>query len=258
MRNAHVAREEASLAPVAPSLSLAELREAMSSPGVIPSEVDALQAAIARPPADGASYRERADFLLSLMALPEEAAGRTGTHGRTVRAAAVEALMELGYPYALEVPPEVLEDVRREDVRRKGGSREAGASLSGIGFTVVAMLVQLLMVAMFSSGPRSLGSDGALETLSLVQLALVVFPPLGAIFGHLADSRRLQSLGATGMVLQGVVWFLYAVFQSMQSQNSGLWALLWVPWYLPALAAYRMRPRPEATDKAPTSLVDPS
>src|SRR5689334_5354316 len=109
LRDVHAAPEATWLAPISPPLSLTELREAMSSPGVIPSEVDALQAAIARPPGDGESLRERADFLLSLMALPEEAADRTGSTGLTVRAAAVEALMELGFPYALEVPPEVLE-----------------------------------------------------------------------------------------------------------------------------------------------------
>ncbi|MCP3137257.1 hypothetical protein [Pyxidicoccus xibeiensis] len=245
------ASEEASLAPFPPSASLTELRQAMTSPGLIQAEVDALLAAIARPPGDTESPRERADYLLSLLSLPDEASERRGTNGRSLRASALEALMELGYPYALEVPPEVLEAVRLEE---PGGAREGGASMPAIVFTVVTLLVQLVMLFLFSWGDRTSHShDSGMDTLSMISLGLVVLPPLAALFGHLLDWRRLQSMGVSGMVLQGAFWFLYAL-----GQRVGVWVMLVVPWYLPLLSAYLMRQRSEPDDTAPSAPVAPS
>ncbi|MFP2911327.1 hypothetical protein ACLESD_41150 [Pyxidicoccus sp. 3LFB2] len=241
------ASEDASLAPWAPSQSLPELREAMSSPGIVQAEVDALFAAIARPLADDESPRARADFLQSLVDLPEEARERTGSDGRSVRAAAVEALLELGYPYALEVHPDVLEAVRLEARRRTGGSGESGlASLGPEGFvTLLALAVQLAVLWMFTSQSRT--SD----TFMTVSLGLVVLPPLSALCGWLLESRTLRSLGARGMALQGVFWLLSALIKAASQPSVGLMYLLFIPWYVPLVAAYLLRARPESEDAAP-------
>ena len=50
--------------------------------------------------------------------------GFADARGRTCRAAAVEALLALGYPWALHVTPEDLEHYRAQS-RRAGGSRAA-------------------------------------------------------------------------------------------------------------------------------------
>lgn len=244
---------ETSLGEWPRSSSLTELREAMTSPGVIQAEVDALLAAIARPPAGDEAPRARADFLLSLMELPEEARDRKGSNGRTVRAAAVEALMELGYPYALEVHPDVLEAVRRETQDSKKGGHASRISVPGI---VVSLLALLLQVFMLWVNFSSHGHSHRVDTLQQFLLGLVVIPPLSAIFGQAVDWRWLQSLGARGMALQGLVWMLVTWLAA-----DAWFALVLVPWYLPLIAAYLMRSTPEAGDSpaaAPTSPVEPS
>ncbi|NPC86963.1 hypothetical protein HPC49_53375, partial [Pyxidicoccus fallax] len=224
------------------STSLPELREAMGSPGVIQAEVDALLAAIACPPAGDEPPRARADFLLSLMELPEEARDRKGSNGRTVRAAAVEALLELGYPYALEVHPDVLEAVRLE----AGGPKEASGpriSVPGIVVSLLAMVLQVLIVFVaFSVRGRS--SWG--ELFQQLLLALVVVPPLAAIFGQVAELRRTQFLGSVGMGLQALVW----LFVSLNNEWGWLLVLL-LPWHLCMAAAYLMYPSSEEPGDAP-------
>ncbi|MCY1018399.1 hypothetical protein [Pyxidicoccus sp. MSG2] len=247
--------EEASLAPWAPAQSLAELKDAMSSPGVIPAEVDALLAAMARPPADDETPRARADLLLSLMDLPEDARDRTGSNGKTVRAAAVEALLELGYPYALEVHPDVLDDVRQQ----AGGSKrdsKAGGSTTGVVLTVLAMVVQLIMVVLFFSS-SVYGSNW--ETFQLIGLGLLVGPPLLALFGHLADSKGLRSLGARGMTLQGLAWLAFSGINAMGASSSQVLALMvMIPWYLPLAAAYHMRAKSEPGGEPPALATPPT
>jgi hypothetical protein len=236
------APEETSLGEWPRSSSLTELREAMTSPGVIPAEVDALLAAIARPPAGDETPRARADFLLSLMELPEEARDRKGRDGRTVRAAAVEALLELGYPYALEVHPDVLEAVRREGQDSKKGGRTSRVSVPGIVVSLVALLLQVFMLWV-NLTPH--GHSHGVDTLQQVLLGLAVVPPLSAIFGQAVDWRWLQSLGARGMALQGLVWMLVTWLAA-----DAWYVLVLVPWYLPWIAAYLMRVRPVLEDAA--------
>ncbi len=98
------------LAAQPPALEILPLRErveAVRAPGVVRAEVDALLAGISAPLAEGESPRERADQLLRL--LQDDVLGEfTDQDGRQVRPMAMEALLALGYPYALEVHPEVL------------------------------------------------------------------------------------------------------------------------------------------------------
>src|SRR5689334_13391606 len=99
------------MGPLPTRASLPELLEAVRSPDVLRTEVDALLRGLARPLAEDETPRARADFLLSLIE-SQELRELQGSNGRTVRATAVKALLNLGYPYALEVPPEALAEAQ--------------------------------------------------------------------------------------------------------------------------------------------------
>jgi hypothetical protein len=250
--------EEPSLAPWQPSQSLAELRDALTSPGVVQAEVDALFAAIARPPTGDETPRARADFLHSLMSLREEAhEGMTGSDGRTVRAAAVEALLELGFPYALEVDPDVLEDVRRKTQRRKHTARvdSGGFPAGGLVLSLMAVVLQLLVVTARSMLSRH---GDFWEASPLFPLALVVLPPLSAVFGHVLESRRLLKLGSIGMGLQSVVWLFLTLRFGSDAGRFGWLLLALIPWYLPLAAACMMYPRTPPEDAASPEPSDAS
>ncbi len=230
------------LAPPAAALPLAELRAAMASPGVIPAEVDALLAAIDQPPGGDEAPRDRADFLLSLITMPGEAGLQTGSAGITVRTAAVEALLELGYPYALEVPPDALERARQERGRR-GRKKEARASdvnapTSAIVVTVITVLLQLLMLSLL--GIVSLRTS---SFVALPALLAASAPPVLAILGARKKSSSLQRFGALGMGLQGLIWLVATVLVTGLDERPLLWLVF--PWYMPLLSAYLMHPKAE-------------
>lgn len=150
----------------------------------------------------GGGSREVADQLLHLLE-SGELEGLESADGRTSRSVAVEALLELGFPYALEVRPEDLEHLRQSG--RAGGTRspllQALAALSlGGGFVgewwalppdalkgmdspgmwlVTLMGLSLLALVTALSGPERSDSRRtglmALAVLSIVQLSLGVF-----------------------------------------------------------------------------------
>jgi hypothetical protein len=232
--------EEASLAPLPEAASLAELRDAMGSPGVIQAEVDGLLRALARPLDGDETPRARADFLLSLMELSGEAGERAGSNGRTVRAAAVEALLDLGYPYALEVPPDVLERVRREHPRkgREGRGIPVPSWLPDVVVTLLGLLGQFFLVLLAVFRVSALLQKPVLITL----LGLVGLPPLLALIGLGAKHRGLQRLGAWGMRLQGLGWLGFALMEAWRPYGFNEFVLL-LPWYLPLLAGFLMTPK---------------
>lgn len=246
-----ISAEEAALAPLPQAASLPELRAAMGSPGVIQAEVDALLGALARPPTGDETPRARADYLLSLLELPEEAAERTGSDGRTVRTAAVEALLELGYPYALEVPPEVLERVRRERPYSGSGTRRAGSGghLPGVAVTVLSFLAQFFLLAIAPLRVPSTSQESLLVTL----MGLICIPPLLAFVGLGAKVRQLQWLGSRGMLLQGLGWLGVCLLPAWSMYGTTVSEALLLPWYLPLLAGYLMSPKPEAGATPPSA-----
>lgn len=87
------------------------LLEEVRAPGVARAEVDALLSGLERPLGPGESARERADLLHEIMA-DEQVRDYTGRGGRKVGHVAVLRLGELGFPYALEVPPELFAQAR--------------------------------------------------------------------------------------------------------------------------------------------------
>ncbi|WP_050989141.1 hypothetical protein [Corallococcus macrosporus] len=231
-----------SLAPLPAPASLTALREALGSPGVIPAEVDALLAAMAQAPEGDEARRERTNFLLSLMTLPGDASVQTGSAGITVRTAAVEALLELGYPYALEVPPDALAWARRERGTSRRGAPASRLSPPKLAVAVTALCAVLQLFFVFSTYRSALGNGMRWEELLLVLAA--VTPALLATLGVWLRARPLQSLGSVGLGLQGLFWLGALLLFAWLTEHSD-WLWLALPWYLPLISAYLMWPRRE-------------
>lgn len=178
------------------------LLQAVSSPGVLQEEVDALLQGLARPLADPESPRARADFLLSVLE-SREILSLKGSDGRTVHLATVEALLDLGYPYALEVPPEAFAEARREH----SDSAPRDIPIAGIAVALTALVVQSLITL-----PMTLGFLNGRHTnlpFGLFLLGATLGPSLSALLGGWLRFRGLQRLGVVTMALVGSVWLSF-------------------------------------------------
>ncbi len=171
------------------------LLEVLREPGVERSDVDAFFQALGQPPSEGETPRERADFLLSLL---EDASVRdvTGGDGRSVRAAAVEGLLALGYPYALEISPEVLAQVRGEPSEAPGVQKVLVVGL------VLAALAVLTQGGIATWALQQVHVPPNLLTGVLV-LGAAVLPALLAVLGGGWRMRWAQRVGVTLMALMG-------------------------------------------------------
>lgn len=179
-------------APVA-GPSPRELLAGLHGPGTERSDVDAFLQALGRPPSGGETPRERANLLLGLL---EDAAVRdfTGGDGRSVRTAAVEGLLALGYPYALEIPPEALAQARGEASEAQGPRQVPAGGLALAGFAV-------LLLTNEAFGPlRGMGSTPITGALIL---GAGVLPVLLAVLGGSRRLRWAQAVGVTLMALLG-------------------------------------------------------
>jgi hypothetical protein len=178
--------------------SLQRLVETVRSPGVMKKDVDALLSELERPLAEGESPRERADLLLSLLD-SRHLRSMKGSQGGTVQRAAVKALMDLGHPYALEIPPEAL------------GQAQASQGVSGRTRRSIPLAGILLAL---------LGSASSLLYPPISLLAAV--PALLAILGGWLEQRTLQRAGLWLMGALGVGWVSLAlgVF-TLGLRNSG-------------------------------------
>lgn len=113
------------------------LLEQARAPDAGRHEADALLRAVALPPGPGEGARERAELLHDILE-DERVRSFTGSDGRRVGHVAVLALSELGFPYALEVPPELFAEARASGRSATGARpgrssrRRAGAVLIGI------------------------------------------------------------------------------------------------------------------------------
>jgi hypothetical protein len=185
--------------PLPTRSSLFELLEAVRSPGVLRTDVDALLRGLARPLAENETPRARADFLLLLIESPEMHELQ-GNDGRTVRAAAVQALLDLGYPYALELPPEALSEVQ---FRPKAAAQEI--PVAGLIATSVGLLVQLgYAMSEMLKGPASKGTGSILG--ALIFLGIMLGPAASAVLGGWLRMRGLQRFGVVTMAITGSVW----------------------------------------------------
>lgn len=180
--------------------------EEARAPGAARAEVDALLAGLSQPLPSDASPRERADLLLSLME-DAQVADYTGTDGRTVRVAAIQALLALGYPYALEVPPEALE-AKARDEGTSPGLLSTRKGLVGFGLVSLAGIVQLLPVLFFAATETS--SSMAIAVLvSIAFIAGTTFlPALLTVLGHNLGKRGLKVAGSVWLTLVSLLWLI--------------------------------------------------
>jgi hypothetical protein len=200
------------IGPLPARASLAELLETVRSPGVLRTDVDALLRALVRPLAEDETPRARADFLLSLIE-SQEMRELQGSNGRTVRAAAVKALLDLGYPYALEVPPEAL-----AEAQLPVEARPQEIPIPGIIATGVSLLVQLgYSMPAFSKLLR--GNDSGALVGALLLLGMVLGPAAAAVLGGWLRIRRLQQFGLFSLAFTGLLWLASALFRFFLSSH---------------------------------------
>jgi hypothetical protein len=231
-------------APEVPS-SLTFLLEEVRSPGMVRADIDALISGLGRMPAPEEPLRERADLLLGLLDRNNPVGDYAGSGGMKVRHAAKEALIALGYPYAMELPPELLET-------QPTHGREPGLSGGDVVLAVVSLLYQwggLAVVWLFleyskmaSAGEVSVGIGAALGLCTLVSL-----------LGHHLRSRDMQIVGSTVLWAAAVAWILIALPSALFT--SGV-SLLLVPWHLALWTAWSLRPE-EEPEKPPARLSPP-
>lgn len=189
------------LSGVPPALpSLSQLLEVVRGPAVMKSDVDALAEALARPPAGDETPRERADLLLSLLEDPE-LRDYTGSDGRRVRTLAVEALLALGYPYALEIPPEALAQARPAAA---GAAQEPRTPVAGLFTGGLALLTQVLLGLW--GGGLALGGGEPRPGLLLYMAGALLLPTLLAVLGGWRGLRWPQLVGVGLMVVVGLAW----------------------------------------------------
>jgi hypothetical protein len=185
------------------------------APDAARAEVDALIAGLAQPLASEQSPRERADLLLALIE-DKHLGDFTGSQGRTVRAAAVQALLALGYPYALEVPPEALETrLSDTDAEAPQSLFSSAKGILALSFVVIVGLLMLIPAI----GIASMFDDDTSATL--VAIALVsgttFIPALLVLLGHLRPSRLLRGLGNVMLILVSMLWLVPGIALLTQS-----------------------------------------
>lgn len=231
--------------PAAAALvSLRERVEVVASPGVTREDVDSLLDGLSAPLAPGESTRERANQLLRL--LQDEALGELtgGPDERQVRPAALEALIGLGFPYALEVPPDVLAEMR-------GGPRELSRSSSwGLGLAGVNALVPILAQVVSTSPSQWWNDTTAWEQLleGPALLAGVLFLP--AVLSALGERYRqkwLKYLGNTALVLMSAVGIIPGIIMSWNWHTPDGATFLGMGLAL-LTSAFLLRYRPELED----------
>lgn len=189
-----------------PSPALRSLVEEARAPGASRADVDALLLGLAGPLAEGESARERSDVLLDILQ-DAQLSGVTGSDTRPVRTAALEALMALGFPYALEVPPDLLAEVcpraSRPDLLNRWNFH------LGLALPILAAVVECSFIyGIDSQASYFPGVAGLLITLSLVT---TLPPTLLAFLGTWKRRRVLNALGIWPMGLVGLGVMLFAL-----------------------------------------------
>ncbi|NOJ98788.1 hypothetical protein HMI51_38475 [Corallococcus coralloides] len=227
-----------SLAEVS-SPPLTFLLEEVRSPGMVRADIDALIVGLGRPPAPDEPPRERADLLLGLLDRSNPVGDYTGSGGMKVRHAAKEALLAMGYPYAMELPPELLET-------KGADARKPGLSVGNATLAVVSALYQSVGMVGVWILLEYLRMPAAAEVTFGIGSVLWLFTGL-SLMGHHSRSRDMQSIASTVLWAAAVVWILIALPLALFSYGV---ALLFVPWHLALWTAISLRPEAE-TEEAP-------
>jgi hypothetical protein len=201
--------------------SLKVLVELARSPGAIRAEVDALLAGLSQPRPAEHSPREHADLLLSVID-DERIAEFTGSDGRSVRGAAVQALLALGYPYALEVSPEVLSAESSAELPPRS---LLSTSKGRWGFGLVAFVgVMQLLGGLYVAVSRESG-ERALLVLAYVS-AISFIPATLMVLGHNLQKRVLTGVGIVGLILCSLFLMTLGVLLLLKSAPIGVAPLL--------------------------------
>lgn len=160
--------------------------------------------------AEGGGDRQVADTFHRLLD-SEKLEGLVDTQGRSCRAAAVEALLSLGFPYALEVRPEDLEHLRAEG-RGAGRTGFGAGSVVPAAVLLAGLVAQLVQELSRAGGPDSLvTTQVGLSTLAL--MALWLAPPKSAVY-------------RVGLGLLALVTCLGLVVPLLETGPVGTWAIL--------------------------------
>jgi hypothetical protein len=192
------------------------VRQALEAEGAQRRElVDSLSQAFGRIRPSGEPDRAMADYLLG-----ELEAGSLGalvdSRGHSCRARAVEAVLGLGYPYALEVSPEDLEHLRRDSASGAALTpTSVAAMLAAVGGAALA-IAQTAGLARFWEvlGPAALAIVGVLvAALSrtgtrfarLGMALLVVAAALGVVV--MQNGPREILFAVLGAVVAGLLLF---------------------------------------------------
>ncbi|MDY7226129.1 hypothetical protein [Hyalangium rubrum] len=190
---------------------LTELIQEALAPGAARAEVDKLLAGLAEPPPPEPDLREHADRLLSLIE-DKHLGDFTGSDGRTVRAAAVQALVSLGYPYALEVPPEAL-DASELRASRGAADSSSGATKQKVGLGIISVLglgELLPAIVLANIAPTEAGAIFAWSLLFISLTTLV--PTLLLLIGREQRMRFLQGLGTVWLSGVGLLWMVPGIY----------------------------------------------
>nr|QKW93739.1 hypothetical protein [Vitiosangium cumulatum] len=206
------------------------LLEQVRAPDASRHEVDALLRAVSLPPGPGESARERADLLHDILE-DKQVRAFTGSDGRRVGHVAVMALAELGFPYALEVPPELFAEARAAG-REATGTRPGRSSRHDVGavLTCIAGVAELLPGLFLGLGPLFLGwallvtltsflpasvaaSEPALRRRWLHSLLLLLVALPGLLSLATAALILASSHGIFGLVLLGLLPLSLAVMR---------------------------------------------
>jgi len=168
--------------------------------------------------------REVADLLLHLLE-SGQLEGLEEAEGRTCRGVAVETLVGLGYPYALEVRPEDLEYLRNQSQPTRKGLLTKGALAAGVlGTGFVGEWV--FLPPELAEGKSALG----LPLFFLMGLALMGL--VTALWGdERSDTRRA---GLLGLLVLSVVQLYLGSLGGYYGTLSGVGGLLaWLLLLLP-------------------------
>lgn len=181
------------------------LLEEVRAPGVARAEVDALLRGLELPLGPGETARERADLLHEIIE-DEQVREYTGSGGRKVAHVAVLRLGELGFPYALEVPPELFAEAR---AGRRGGAapREDSerSGTAGTGMVLVAGGLEVLPAIVLAANGRP--ADMAYALVWILAASLTSFvPALLADSEPVLRTRWLHYLMLLAVALPGLGW----------------------------------------------------
>lgn len=205
--------------PPSPRALLEEVR----SPGVARAEVDALLSGLERPLGPGETARERADLLHELLE-DEQVREYTGSGGRKVAHVAVLRLGELGFPYALEVPPELYAQARAAAGHGEHSSMEPGARHRlGVALASIAGGLEVLPALFVALDGNSGDMEMALGWVLGVSLTSWV-PALLADAEPVSSRRWLLTLMRLVVALPGLLWLAAAIFVLLVALSSGAFA----------------------------------